>query len=170
MPETLTTPQTTSTSIRETPPKLNLRVRRKEAQTIYLVRTLSDERIVKCRSGARYARKGDLLIVEQNGAHIDVVAPEALHEFYTPLDDDDLTLSGDQVTRCAKVLPVGSTLDPERFTQAIESRITLAGVELEFTPGQRAELQHRAEKRGWTVDKYVQYLLDRFTQDMWTIG
>ena len=47
-------------------------------------------------------------------------------------------------------------------------RCRLGEISLDFTVPQWEELQHRAAKRGRTLDQYLQELVDRFMQDVWT--
>lgn len=150
----------------------HVRVRRKDAQTVFLVTPVDEAQRIQTRHGLLYARAGDLQITKSDGTVENVVPPELLNAMYERVDEGSLTLSADHITRLGKLLQFGGTRSSESLVQAVEQlvHVSIGGVDIEWTPAQVDELKHRASKRGWTVEQYVKFLVDRFTQDMWTLG
>jgi hypothetical protein len=175
MAKTLTTPPPASSSTPGTPRSSTpvRRVRRKADPAVYTVVPAGSAQVVSVLGGQRYAHPGDLLITNEQGIAVDVLPPDALSQFYEPADPDGtLTLSPSEVSRCAKLLRLGATKSAAEFTQAVEAlvHVSIGGVEVVWSPGQVAELKHRAAKRNQTVQQYVEQLVARFTQDIWTIA
>ena len=108
-------------------------------------------------------------MVSAGGAVVDAMPAYGVAERYEVVQEGSLTLAPDHITRIAKVLRFGATKNADDLTKAIEQMATvrIGGIKIEFNPAQVEELKHRASKRGWTVEKYMQYLVDRFTQDLW---
>lgn len=167
--ETTTAPAD-STSTPEMPSRRRL-VRRKDHHAALLARILNEDKVVRVRGEVRHARIGDIAVTESDGMLVDVLPPETFALLYEDVVDGEITLSPAQVTRIARVIKFGGTKDAEALTKSVESvaKMKIGGINVDWNPAQRAELQHRAAKRGWTEEKYVQYLLDRFLQDIWSL-
>lgn len=115
----------------------------------------------------RHIRPGDVVVVDGQNLPADVVPGDAVDQFYDPADQPVFVLTPEQLTRCAAVLPIGATADPEAFTKAVASRIVFEGADLSFSTGQRQLLQEKAARAGKTLEQYLIYLRDRFCQDLW---
>src|SRR5262245_2428083 len=130
MPETLTSPPPASTSTRATRTRRTegrQRLRRKPDPADYYAHPSDKSEAKIIGNAVRHVRAGDLLIADVNGIVVDTVPAHALDAFYESADTPVFTLSPEQVTRCAAVLPIGATQGPEAFTKAVASRITFEG-------------------------------------------
>lgn len=63
---------------------------------------------------------------------------------------------------------LGSTRNPAELLKAVDrlARISIGGVKIEFTPGQLEEIKHRAGKRGLTVEKEIERIVDRIKDEL----
>ncbi len=167
---TMSPPVPASTSTPETAPeKTRQQVRRKNGSAPLTVVPIPKAGLMTIRGETSYAHAGDMLLTEADGSPIEVVPAEVLAELYEPFPEGEIILSPEHITRIAKVLRFGATKTAADLTKAVEqmAAIRIGGIKVEFNPAQVEELKNRAAKRGWTVEKYMQYLVDRFTQDLW---
>jgi len=148
-------------------------MRRKSDPTLYYAQPILSDGLILLAGGIRRSgHAGDVRITNEAGEAIDVISADLLTEFYEDVKSDAFALTPDQITRCAKVLRFGATKSAEEFTQAVESmaKVAIGGVKVEWTPGQIDQLKHRASKRGVSVQAYIQSLVEKFMQDIWTLG
>ena len=102
---------------------------------------------------------------------VDVVSTHELRKRYEPTEKEGLLVSGDTRARIERILGMGSTETPEMLATAVErmARFKIGDIRVDFTPGQWDHLTHRATKMGLTVGDMLKRLVDRFTQDLWTM-
>lgn len=123
--------------------------------------TLPDGEDVRGRNGEWVLLHG--LIV------VDVIPPAMFAERFEEVVENTLTIAGTVRARLEKALGFGSTLTPEHLAAAVErlARLSIGTIDLDFTPGQWEELQHRASKRGISLEALVQQVVDRITSEFW---
>lgn len=164
---TTTAPAAASSSTPATAPSTLFR-RKKEFFTIALADTV---KVFNTFDGPRYAHTGDVIVMAADGTPVDVLPATVFAERYEPVHEGAVTLDPEHITRIAKVLRFGATKTADDLTKAVEQMATvrIGGIKIDFNPAQVEELKHRASKRGWTVEKYMEYLVGRFTQELWSL-
>lgn len=90
---------------------------------------------------------------------------------YRPINPNELIVNGADRTVIDGVLGLGSTQSSGSLVAAVRRlvHVSIGGITVEFTPGQVDELKHRAQKRNMTPEQYLNNLVQRFTQDLWTL-
>ena len=141
-------------------------MRRKSVRPLSAHEVLTAGPVILPDGSFHTAHRGDW-IVSAGEQVIDVVIPSHFAERY------EIVLDGLLVPRelCGKIesfTGIGSTRSPEELSKAIEilANIEIGGVRIEFTPGQLAELKHRASKRGYTVEQELQRIIDRIRDEI----
>ena len=113
---------------------------------------------------------GEWLITREDRV-VDVVSTHELKKRYEPTEKEGVLVNGDSRSRIERSLGVGSTETPEMLATAVErmARLKIGDIRVDFTPGQWEHLTHRAEKMGLPVGDMLKRLVDRFTQDLWSM-
>jgi hypothetical protein len=95
-----------------------------------------------------------------------------LETLMTPAAVPTLVLSPADVRQLDELLGLGATVSGERLVQAIErlASIKVGDIRIPFTPGQLAELSHRAQKRGRTVDAEMRAVVARIEDELFYKG
>lgn len=98
---------------------------------------------------------------------VDVVNPALFHERYAPIVEG-LLLPRSLCVQLEEIVGVGATRNPDELLKATRhlAEICIGAVRIPFTPGQLAELKHRAEKRGQTVEQAIQAVIDRIKDEI----
>src|SRR5258706_7444852 len=98
---------------------------------------------------------------------IDVASAKTFETRYE-LVIDGLTLDRTACVRIEETTGVGTTRSPLELEQAITrlAAISIGEVKIAFTPGQLDELQHRARKRGFTIEQELQRVIDRIKAEI----
>lgn len=109
---------------------------------------------------------GDWLI-SQGASVVDVVVGSKLHDQYDVIQEG-VFLPKALTARVENVLGVGAMKDADRLLSAIESLATIeiGLIKIDFTPGQLAELKHRASKRGFTIEQELRRVVDRIKDEI----
>lgn len=107
-------------------------------------------------------------IIAAGSQIIDVASAKAFPERYERIHDGALQLDRATCVLLEEITGIGTTKDPETLRQAVMrlARIGIGNVQIPFTPGQLEEIAHRAAKRGWTVEKEVQRIVDRIKDEL----
>jgi hypothetical protein len=103
----------------------------------------------------------EVVALLQELEHLSTPAPVAgLH--LSPLDCNELEA----------VTGLGSTRTPQHLLAAVErlASIKIGDIRLPFTPGQLAELQHRAAKRGHSVEAEMRAVVARIEDELFYRG
>ncbi len=145
--------QPSKLTVRERAPQLTA-VRLPTAREV----TLYDGRTVQAGVGAWMITRGKIIL--------DVATPQALNQRYEVIDDQGLTLRGYDRDRLEQTTGVGSTRTPTDLVEAVErlAAISIGTIHVDFTPGQLAEIKHRAAKRGHTVEQELRATVDRIKE------
>jgi hypothetical protein len=79
-----------------------------------------------------------------------------------------LQLTPADCARLEEICGLGSTRTPEALVLAIDrlASLRIGDIRLPFTPGQLSELQHRAAKRGRTVEAEMKAAVDRIQDEI----
>lgn len=144
-------------------------LRRKPDPAFYYAQVAEKPEAKVINASVRTVHAGDLIITDRDGFTVDILAPDDLPLFYESADQPIFSLTPEQVTRCAAVLPIGATQDPESFTKAVASRIVFEGADLSFSTGQRQLLQEKAARAGKSFEQYMLFLRDRFCSELWNL-
>lgn len=145
-------------------------VRPKQGVTLTAIPVVRPE-VVTLPDGTVFtAKPGEWLIAKGNQI-VDVVSQTQLANQYEATDKDGLLIRAAARTRIEQVLGHGSTETPEHLITAVErlAKLRIGKIDVPFTPQQWDQIAHRAGKMGITSEALVRRLLDRFTQDLWTI-
>lgn len=166
------TPASTSTPALRSklPAAPRLGLRRKGAPLTGTRTTLPGSVVIADGSTVSYLA-GDWLI--QSGSIVLTVLPEK--EFPGPYEIvQEGALIVDKASREAfeAVAGIGSASTPAAMIQAAQRlcRIAIGDVNIPFTPGQIEEIKFRAEKRGITVQRAIQDVIDRIKDELFHRG
>lgn len=109
-------------------------------------------------------------IVASGEQPIDVVTAKQFESLYEPIEKRSLILTADDQTALAKVLGFGSTNTSRDLTLAVQrlARLKIGSIEVDPSPAQWEELTHRAQKRGLTLKVYMERVVEKLMQDLWT--
>lgn len=114
---------------------------------------------------------GDYRIVR--GTHtLDVVSPDRFAKEYEAKPIGGLLLSQKDCDALVERLGLGATHDGERLIDAVDrlAKVEIGGIRIPFTPGQLAELRHRAVKRGRTVELEIRAVISRIEDELFYRG
>jgi hypothetical protein len=117
------------------------------------------------------AKPGDWLITK--GAQTLRVVPAMLFaRDYEPIIPAQLTLTAADCGALEDRLGLGTTESVTKLLAAIDrlAAIKVGDVRIPFTPGQLAELQHRAAKRGRTVEAEMRAVVSRLEEELFYKG
>lgn len=120
-----------------------------------------------------FAHIGDWVIYDPSGSVvIGVLTAAAFPGPYEIVAEGTLTLSKAEREQLEATSGVGSTRTPADLIRAVQrlARIRIGDVNVPFTPGQLEELQHRAIKRGQTVQQTIQAVVDRIRDELFWKG
>ena len=89
-----------------------------------------------------------------------------------PATQPGLHLTPRQVSELETLLGASAPFTPETLYAAVErlASIRIGEIRIPFTPGQLRELQHRAAKRGRTVDAEMKAVVDRIQNELFYQG
>ena len=169
-------PQPTSTSTRgpaltsEVPPH---RVRLRRQGPPHTGTRVQSQAVVRLLDGGEVlVAAGDWLISQGVGAPFDIVRAADFPRPYEVVHDAALTLSRADCEALEDHTGVGSTLSAHTLIAAVTrlARLRIGEVDIPFTPGQFEELQHRAAKRGQTLQQAVQAVIDRIKDELFWRG
>lgn len=114
------------------------------------------------------AGAGCWVITDATGAAVDVT--EKLDKEYEVVEEG-LFLPATHRAEVERVLGTGAMRTAEDLVRGIDSlaRLEVGGILVDFTPGQWAELKHKAAVQNQTLEEYMTRLVRRFTQDLWSL-
>ena len=154
------------------PPKTpaRLQVVRTQPQAQYTATEVLTEQVVQIANGHEVrAFPGDWLL-SQGDSIIDVYTAARLRQHYQPVEENRLTLAGPDRTSLEQMLGFGSTADSATLTRAVIklASLSIGDIEVKFSTAQWGELTLRAAKRNLPISVYMQHVVDRLLQDLWT--
>ncbi|HEY6415607.1 MAG TPA: hypothetical protein VIX41_05205 [Acidimicrobiales bacterium] len=117
------------------------------------------------------ATRGDWRLVR--GTHtLDVLTEARFRQTYEAVPSGGLTLTAAQCARLEQTVGLGVTQIPIAFILAVErlAALHIGDIRLDFTPGQLEELQHRAVKRGQTIEDAVRAVVHRIRDEIFHHG
>jgi len=117
------------------------------------------------------ASAGDWRICRQD-LTLDVLPDSRFRKEYEPIVNGALVLTPAECARLEETVGVGNTQIPITFILAVErlAALHIGDVRLDFTPGQLAELKHRASKRGQTIEQTIKAVVDRIRDEIFHHG
>lgn len=101
-----------------------------------------------------------------------VVRSDGLLKEYEPIVEGQLTLSPADCSVVEETLGLGATQSVAKLLVAIErlASVRFGDIRIPFTPGQLSELQHRAHKRGRTVEQELKAVVARIQDELFYKG
>ena len=132
-----------------------------------LATQVTAERAVHMADGtARWSQVGDW-IIGRSEAVVEVLSPPAFAALYEPIEPG-LEIPQSAFRRIEATLGLGTTRSAAELLDAIDrvARLQIGDVRIDFTPGQLAEMQHRATKRGYTLAQEVGQVIDRIKEEL----
>lgn len=89
-----------------------------------------------------------------------------------PVSAPGLSLTAIECAQLEDRVGFGATKTAATLLAAVDrlGSIRIGDVRLSFTPGQLRELQHRAEKRGHTIEEEVRAVVERIQDDLFWHG
>ena len=118
-----------------------------------------------------HAQPGEIRIMR--GEHtVDLLPAKQFAERYEVVVSGGLQLSVADCARIEETAGLGSTQSSADLVKAIERLFTIkiGDIRIPFTPGQLAELSHRASKRGRTVEAEMKAVVDRIQDELFYKG
>jgi hypothetical protein len=114
---------------------------------------------------------GDVRLVH-NGLVVEVAPGARFAADYELARPAVLSLDAAACAELERTLGLGATRSPEACLAAVARLATIAvgEVRIDFTPGQLGELQHRAGKRGHTLQEELQAVVDRVADEIFHHG
>lgn len=90
----------------------------------------------------------------------------------TPAPVPGLQLTPADCNRLEETTGLGTTQSAEALVKAVErlASIRVGDIRIEFTPGQLAELQYRAQKRGRSIAEEMKAVVDRLRDELFYKG
>lgn len=87
-----------------------------------------------------------------------------------PAGQRALVLTGEALEEVDRLLGIGSTRDGASLVSAISAYagIRIGDIRLQFSPGQLAEIQHRAEKQGKTPQAVAEDIITQLNAQFFT--
>lgn len=97
---------------------------------------------------------------------------DELQQLATPAPVPGLHLDPRDCTQLEEVTGLGSTRSASQLVAAVERLASLkfGDIRIPFTPGQLSELQHRAAKRGRTVEAEMKAVVARIEEELFYKG
>lgn len=115
---------------------------------------------------------GDWMILTHTGSIIGHVKAIAFPEPYEIVAEGTLTLSPSDREALELTTGIGTTRSAATLLAAVQrlARIRIGDVTIPFTPGQLEEIAYRAGKRGITVQRATQDVIDRIKDELFHRG
>jgi len=114
---------------------------------------------------------GDIRIV-RGSLTVDLVKPVRFPTDYEVVSPEQLALTPVVCRQLEDRLGLGSIASPDALIAAVDrlGSIRIGDVRIPFTPGQLHELQHRATKRGRTIEQEIKAVVDRIQDELFHKG
>lgn len=109
-------------------------------------------------------------IVSDGDRVIYVCDSETFEQVFEPTGEARLEIRSEDRKSLADCLGFGSTESSQTLALSVQrlARLTIGDIPVQFTVSQWQEIARRAEKRRMTPMAYMQQLVERLTQDLWT--
>lgn len=126
--------------------------------------------ILSALSGTQYHAEVGAWVILRGGVVIDCLSDQEFTRLYEVVPEKGMTLAPADQATLDQVLGFGATRSSAQLTACVQklARLEIGEIRVTFTPAQWDELNSRAKKRGWPISKYMEQLVARLTQDVWT--
>jgi len=147
-----------------------VQIRARTGQTDLTAYQTIDHAMLSALGGQQLHAAPDDWVILRSGVVLDVMPQTLFEQAYELTPQPGLSLAPDDRATLEKVLGFGTTRDSAALMAAVRklASLSIGKVEVEFSVAQWDELAHRARKRGQTVLVYMQQLVKKLTQDLWT--
>jgi hypothetical protein len=160
-------PSSTSTSLPAAPVQVITRLAvRTRARPLIATLQRAQDKVTLPNGQLVLVYPGDY-VISAGEQIIDVAGAKAFPERYEPIIDG-LALPRSLCTQIEDTTGIGSTQTAEALLAAITrlAALSIGEVKIAFTPGQLAELKHRASKRGYTIEQELARVVDRIKDEI----
>lgn len=153
-----------------TPAAPRIQVRERKAAETLTAYQLTKEADVILPSGHGIRAYPGEWVVCRNDRVVDTLSAARFQQFYEPIGDPAFVLAPADRTTLEKILGFGTTRDSSTLTGAVSrlAVLSIGDVTKNFTVTQWEEIARRAEKRRMTVPQYMEHLVEKLLQDLWT--
>jgi hypothetical protein len=126
--------------------------------------------VVQAVDGRSIHVQPGMWVILRSGAIVDTLHPKNFEQIYEAVPEKGLTIAGADQAALAQILGFGSTSSSKQLTDCVRklASCSIGQVAVDFSPAQWEELALRAKKRGLPIEVYVQRLVEKLTQDLWT--
>ncbi len=109
-------------------------------------------------------------VISAGAQIVDIVSPGQFDQLYERQGEDTLRLTPEDQARLEKTLGFGSTVSSQSLTLAVlkVASLKIGDIDVKFTPAQWEQLARRADKRGMTISTYMDRMVEKLTQDLWS--
>ena len=173
-PSTTTTrvgsPSTTLAAPPDTAPAVRRSVRQRAPALNLTAYQLKQEVILQQADGYKVRGFVHDWVVTSGDKVISVCSPAQFEEMFEDTGGSSLILSETDRATLTQMLGFGSTDSSQTLTRAVLrlARLSIGDIPVTFTTLQWEELARRAEKRGQKIGYYMQRLVEKLCQDLWT--
>jgi hypothetical protein len=110
---------------------------------------------------------GNYLITGTGGSVVDLQPDLKDYEVV----EEGIFLSATFAGDLERVLGVGAARSGVELVRAVDrmARLEIGGILVDFSPGQWEELRKKAAVQGQSVEIYLQRMVKKFTQDLWSL-
>lgn len=117
------------------------------------------------------ASPGDVRIYRGN-LTLDVLPPARYMTEYEVVEPLALHLTAADCNKLDEILGIAATRDAASLVRACDrlGSVRIGDIRIPFTPGQLTELQHRAQKRGRTVEAELRAVVARIEEELFYKG
>jgi hypothetical protein len=147
-----------------------VQVRERKASPIYeAYKLLQDQHVVLPSGHEVQAFIGEWVVCV--GARVlDTLSPARFEQFYEVVGEAGLSIDPQDRTSLEKQLGFGSTRDSKTLTAAVSrlATLTIGDIQKNFSVAQWEEIARRAEKRRLSVSAYMDQIVEKLLQDLWT--
>jgi hypothetical protein len=141
---------------------------RRKGATFTAVRVTTAHTITDLDSSTHPVQVGDWVILTLSGTPIGHLTAAEFPGIYEVVVEGTLTLTLQDRDLLERTTGVGTTRTAPELIAACQrlARIGIGDVQIPFTPGQLEEIAYRAQKRGITVARAIQDVIDRLSGEL----
>lgn len=101
---------------------------------------------------------------------VDVVSPAQFDQLYERAGEEGIRLTPEDQTAIEKALGFGSTVSSQSIRLAVQklASLKIGDIVVNFSVSQWEQLARRAQKRSQRIGVYMERLVDKLMQDVWT--
>ena len=162
-------PTTTRSSSTPATPPDRLQVRETTREMLTACQVQKDE-VLRLQSGHGVRVFPGEWVIYRGQTLVDTITDGRFRQSYEVVGEPQFMLTPADRSTLEKQLGFGSTKDSQSLTLAVIRLATLkiGDISVNFSVSQWEEIARRAEKRRMPISQYVDQLVQKLTQDIWT--